>query len=243
MTIRNRVGFTLVELLVVIAIIGMLVALLVPAVMGARSRARVATCTNYQKELGSAILQYDIAKQRLPGIKNKVGSNSGVTWVPVLFPYLGRMDLWEGTTGWRTGTIPTNPPRIAQLVCPDDMPTVVSALTYVVNITSVTGTPPVLPLFGDYSAGTSNAISLSNVRSPSQTVMLSERIDATRNYAASAMTAAVLGFIWPTTANTTVGSTTILPPIHRGIVIVTFCDGRVDALADSAFCSEYSGVP
>jgi len=242
MITRNRVGFTLAELLVVIAIIGMLVALLVPALLGARSRARVATCTNYQKELGSAVIQYDIAKQRLPGIRNRVGSQTGVPWVPVLFPYLGRMDLWEGTTaipGWRTGSS-TLKPRIAQLVCPDDLPAVTSALTYVVNTTSVTGTPPVLPVFGDYSAGTTNAISLSNVRSPSQTVMLSEKIDAARDYAIYTVS---MGFVWPTTANTTVGSPALLPPIHRGIVVVMFCDGHVDSLADNALCSDYSGVP
>jgi len=218
-------------LLVVIAIIGMLVALLVPALLGARSRARVATCTNYQKELGSAVIQYDIAKQRLPGIRNRVGSQTGVPWVPVLFPYLGRMDLWEGTTaipGWRTGSS-TLKPRIAQLVCPDDLPAVTSALTYVVNTS----------IFLDYS-GALAPISLSNVRSPSQTVMLSEKIDAARDYAIYTVS---MGFIWPTTANTTVGSPALLPPIHRGIVVVMFCDGHVDSLADNALCSDYSGVP
>jgi len=236
MTTRNRVGFTLAELLVVIAIIGMLVALLVPALMGARSRARVATCTNYQKELGSAVIQYDNAKQRLPGIRNKVGSATTVPWVPVLLPYLGRMDLWEGTTGtngWRSGSS-TVKPRIAQLVCPDDLPTVTSALTYVVN----TGTNNI-GIFLDYS-GAIAPISLSNVRSPSQTVMLSEKTYPARDYAIYATS---MGFIWPTTANTMVGATTVLPPIHSGIVIVTFCDGHVDALADNALCTDYLGVP
>jgi prepilin-type N-terminal cleavage/methylation domain-containing protein len=239
MTTRNRIGFTLVELLVVIAIIGMLVALLVPAVMAARGRARVATCISYQKDLGSAVVQYDIAKQRLPGIKNKVGTATAVPWVLVLLPFLGRMDLWEGTTaipGWRSGSS-TLKPRIAQLVCPDDLPTIQSALTYVVNTgTNNTG------IFLDYS-GTTAPISLSNVKSPSQTVMLSEKIDAARDYSAYTVS---MGFTWPlaTDTTTTIGAATVLPAIHRGIVIVTFCDGHVDSsLADNALCKDYSGVP
>ena len=57
----NRVGrgFSLVELLVVIAIIGILAALLFPAVEGARERAKQTTCLNNQKEIGTAIIHYE----------------------------------------------------------------------------------------------------------------------------------------------------------------------------------------
>jgi prepilin-type N-terminal cleavage/methylation domain-containing protein/prepilin-type processing-associated H-X9-DG protein len=62
---RSR-GFTLVELLVVIAIIGILVALLLPAIQAAREAARRIQCTNNMKQIGLAILNYESSKKELP---------------------------------------------------------------------------------------------------------------------------------------------------------------------------------
>jgi prepilin-type N-terminal cleavage/methylation domain-containing protein/prepilin-type processing-associated H-X9-DG protein len=62
----SRGAFTLVELLVVIAVIGILIALLLPAVQAAREAARAATCRSNLKQIGLAMLQYDLAKKRLP---------------------------------------------------------------------------------------------------------------------------------------------------------------------------------
>src|SRR3954468_471547 len=62
---RSR-GFTLVELLVVIAIIGILVALLLPAIQAAREAARRSQCVNKMKQLGLATLNYESARKLLP---------------------------------------------------------------------------------------------------------------------------------------------------------------------------------
>jgi prepilin-type N-terminal cleavage/methylation domain-containing protein len=78
-------AFTLVELLVVIAIIGVLVALLLPAIQAAREAARRSQCSNHLKQIGLALLNHESAVGSLP---IGAGMNEGSMWSAFILPYM-----------------------------------------------------------------------------------------------------------------------------------------------------------
>jgi prepilin-type N-terminal cleavage/methylation domain-containing protein len=92
--LRRLGGFTLVELLVVIAIIGVLVALLLPAVQAAREAARRTECTNHLRQWGLALHSFHDVRRQLPK-----GSSNGAlfrqTWVMYVWPYIEQTSLGE----------------------------------------------------------------------------------------------------------------------------------------------------
>lgn len=148
---KKHRGFTLVELLVVIAIIGILVALLLPAIQAAREAARRSQCVNNMRQLGVAMQNYQDVHKKLP-----MGSWSCCwgTWQMSVLPFIEEQqlaDMYQWSPNIRTGNfelnydhafqysstdLTRNPPirnlqvvqtRIATLSCPSDEPQVNSA--------------------------------------------------------------------------------------------------------------------
>jgi prepilin-type N-terminal cleavage/methylation domain-containing protein len=139
----SRIGFTLVELLVVIAIIGVLVALLLPAVQAAREAARRSQCINNSKQVGLAVHQYHGAHGSFPigyGLLPDNGYGTGVAesgqpqyaewpWSARILPYIEQTAVaslidWK----WNPGNAQNFPPQIRTVVsakvpilhCPSD---------------------------------------------------------------------------------------------------------------------------
>ena len=129
---RGPAGFTVIELLVVVAIIGLLTALVVPAVMSSRSAARRLSCQNNLKQVGLAIHNIAAARGRLPAGLSEyrtTGSDAANGWSPhaQLLDYLDQapladtLDLAEpfkaghqSDLGSRPGTV------VPTFACPED---------------------------------------------------------------------------------------------------------------------------
>jgi len=102
----QRIGFTLVELLVVIAIIGVLIALLLPAVQQAREAARRMQCSNHLKQIGLAVHNYhDTYGSFPPGIIvdydrtatwDVLSSPSAWNWSALILPFMEQQALHDG---------------------------------------------------------------------------------------------------------------------------------------------------
>jgi prepilin-type N-terminal cleavage/methylation domain-containing protein len=144
----RRIGFTLVELLVVITIIGMLVALLLPAVNAARERMLTAQCLNDMMNVAKALVNYSSSKGTLPGYVQPMpradksyvvvdpGSTMGkasysrstvadaskmsrISWATRILPQLDRNDIYDRLVDMNTPNgDPVRP--IAVYICPKD---------------------------------------------------------------------------------------------------------------------------
>jgi prepilin-type N-terminal cleavage/methylation domain-containing protein len=128
-TTRRR-AFTLVELLVVIAIMGILVALLLPAVQGAREAARKSQCQNNLKQIGLAVLNYEQTHKRLPpgAVWEPEGRKGGSIFV-YLLPMLEEANLYQAFNLRSKNVDDTRLPEtqtradaavINTLICPSD---------------------------------------------------------------------------------------------------------------------------
>ena len=140
---RKPAGFTLVELLVVIAIIGILIALLLPAVQAAREAARRSQCTNNLKQMGVALHNYHDTFKKMPFLCGGTGNGGGFgtynTWSPTstsayrlsgfvgLLPFLEQQAVYDMSAnnnfspgGWCD--VPGSPvyAKIPAFFCPSD---------------------------------------------------------------------------------------------------------------------------
>lgn len=117
-------GMTLVELLVVIAIIGILCAILVPAIQAARETARKMQCTNNFRQIGLGIHNYLALHDQFPPSKTRFGEKNqfGYNILVYLLPYIEQGHVYEQfdfSKNWQnTANKPARDTRIAIFICP-----------------------------------------------------------------------------------------------------------------------------
>ncbi|MDR1960360.1 MAG: DUF1559 domain-containing protein [Planctomycetaceae bacterium] len=105
---RYKTAFTLVELLVVIAIIGILIALLLPAVQAAREAARRMQCTNHLKQTGLAVHNFHSTRNGIPPfiIAHHPSGGQALSFFGAIFPFIEQQPLYDYFTSltYTTGT-------------------------------------------------------------------------------------------------------------------------------------------
>ena len=190
---RSLHGFTLVELLVVIVIIGILMGLLTPAIIAARATARKTQCMNNMKNLGDALIQFDLARHRFPGYADRMpgqkdtdGNQIPVSWAVMILPNIQRTDIWDILRGG-TELVSNVNVEIDLFACPSDHEKASSNhQSYVVN----TGLKDVIPssnppdwpangVFLDRFTTRQYSVTASRITDGTQhTLLLSENIQA-----------------------------------------------------------------
>jgi prepilin-type N-terminal cleavage/methylation domain-containing protein len=127
MSNRLRSGFTLVELLVVIAIIGVLVALLLPAVQAAREAARRMQCGNNLKQLALGMHNYHDTHRVFPAAMYGIGDaiDHRHTWIESLFPNIEQQNIFDQIdfsvlNHQNNNPLVLNAVKLEFLMCPSD---------------------------------------------------------------------------------------------------------------------------
>lgn len=140
----QRRGFSIIELLVVVAVLGLLLALMLPAVQQSRESARRTQCQSQMRQVGMALVNHEEQHRRFPalGYWNAGGPEIFHSWVVEILPYLDQAALHEkwdfnqpndDVTYSQNGTLAAT--ALSILVCPSDATAVEgkSNQSYVVN--------------------------------------------------------------------------------------------------------------
>jgi prepilin-type N-terminal cleavage/methylation domain-containing protein/prepilin-type processing-associated H-X9-DG protein len=265
-------GFTIVELLVVITIIGILMALLFPAINAGREAARRGQCISNQRQVGQAVLTATAKKTVFP--KHLAYAPGSTTirwpWVVRVLPELGKGDIYD-VINPSTGPLDVSgrTERIDILLCPSDPPVNASAvqINYVCNA-GVSG-PNDPTSSGGINCGVfqeTNDVPLAYVASKdgvATTLMLAENVDATLWTAddyvvmmGSETSVYHTAIIWQTSEPagyglnkgiggdpTTQGLNLARPSSrHAGGFVATFCDGHSKFLNDAIGYGVYQKI-
>jgi len=201
-----RRGFTLVELLVVIAIIGILIALLLPAVQAAREAARRSQCTNNMKQIGLALHNYHDTHKTFPpgviwGVPNvpeyQLGSMPAPfhhTWNTFILPYIEQQALYDSVDfrlpAWGSSPQAVVSTDVGSLRCPSDTGPTMASQNYNIAVTNYPGSegfdwwprPRILPNSPPWSGyGLAPGGDLGGVFSTNNQTRIAEITDGTSN--------------------------------------------------------------
>ena len=216
----TRKAHSLIELLVVLIIVGVLIAIIVPAVQRSREAARMAQCIHNQAQLAKAVHMHlaDEPYGRYPGYRAFGADGTTVIgWAPQVFEYLGRSDL-----------NPTQATYIDVLVCPSNQgPKDQPRLNYVVNGGQPDLDSPADGIFFDHAKDAKVYITKDDFRDGlTNTILLAENLDATQWNVTDETNQCIL---WPLTAGNEVNKGTGARPSshHPGGFVAAFADGSV----------------
>lgn len=116
-----RAGFTVVEVLVVLTLLGILVALILPALQYSRATARRVECTNRLRQIGVALASFEAQRREIPPARS---SPSGLAWTTFLLPWLDQTSVFQQIDFTATerqddeyNSLSLH--RIPQFLCPD----------------------------------------------------------------------------------------------------------------------------